>query len=79
LTVHFPSRTVCSTLISEVCHKKNYLPTGLARRATGDLNTLARRIFPLAPGYRTALLSRPDLAQHQTNTSHVILTKLVVT
>ena len=47
-------------LISEVSHKKNYSPAGLARRATGDLNTLARRIIPLAPGYRTALLSRPE-------------------
>ena len=39
--------------------KKKYLPAGLARRATGDLNTLARRIILLAPGYRTALSSRP--------------------
>ena len=55
---HFPSRTVCSTLISEFAIKK-LLPARLARRATCDLKTLTQRIIPLAPGYRTALLSRP--------------------
>ena len=32
----------------------------LARRASYDKKTLARQVIPLAPGYRTALLSRPD-------------------
>ena len=31
----------------------------LARRASYDKNTSARQVIPLAPGYRTALLSRP--------------------
>ena len=30
-----------------------------ARRASYDKKTLARQVIPLAPGYRTALLSRP--------------------
>ena len=42
-----------------ICHKKKLLDTQLARRATCDLKALARRIIPLAPGYRTALLSHP--------------------
>ena len=33
----------------------------LASRASYDKNTLARQVIPLAPGYRTALLSHPDL------------------
>ena len=32
----------------------------LARRASCDKKTLARQVIPLAPGYRTALSSRPD-------------------
>ena len=32
----------------------------LARRASSDKKTLARQVIPLAPGYRTALSSRPD-------------------
>ena len=52
------SLTNCSTLISEFAIKK-LLAARLACRATCDLKTLARRIIPLAPGYRTALLSRP--------------------
>ena len=32
----------------------------LARRASYDKKTLARQVIPLAPGYRTALSSRPD-------------------
>ena len=32
----------------------------LARRASYDRKTLARQVIPLAPGYRTALSSRPD-------------------
>ena len=31
----------------------------LARRASYDRKTLARQVIPLAPGYRTALSSRP--------------------
>ena len=31
----------------------------LARRASYDKKTLARQVIPLAPGYRTALSSRP--------------------
>ena len=31
----------------------------LARRASCDKKTLARQVIPLAPGYRTALSSRP--------------------
>ena len=31
----------------------------LAIRASYDKKTLARQVIPLAPGYRTALLSRP--------------------
>ena len=33
----------------------------LARRASYDKKTLARQVSPPAPGYRTALLSRPDV------------------
>ena len=33
----------------------------LARRASYDKKTLARQVIPLAPGYRTALSSRPAL------------------
>ena len=33
----------------------------LARRASYDKKTLARQVFPLAPGYRTALSSRPGI------------------
>ena len=32
----------------------------LARRASCDKKTLARQVIPLAPGYRTALSSRPE-------------------
>ena len=31
----------------------------LARRASCDKKTLARQVIPLAPGYQTALSSRP--------------------
>ena len=31
----------------------------LARQASYDKKTLAQKVIPLAPGYRTALLSRP--------------------
>ena len=34
-------------------------PKVLARRASYDKKTLARQVIPLAPGYRTALSSRP--------------------
>ena len=34
----------------------------LARRASCDKKTLARQVIPLAPGYRTALSSRPARA-----------------
>ena len=61
---HFPSRTVCSTLISEFAIKK-LLAARLVRRATCDLKTLARRIIPLAPGYRTALLSCPEVCSDE--------------
>ena len=33
----------------------------LARRASYDKKMLARQVIPLAPGYRTALSSRPDI------------------
>ena len=33
----------------------------LARRASYAKKTLAQRVIPLVPGYRTALLSRPDI------------------
>ena len=36
----------------------------LARRASNDKKKLARQVIPLAPGYRTALLSRPVLLEH---------------
>ena len=32
----------------------------LARRASYDKKTLTRQVIPLAPGYRTALSSRPE-------------------
>ena len=32
----------------------------LARRASYSKKTLARQVIPLAPGYRTALSSRPE-------------------
>ena len=35
-----------------------------ARRASYDKKTLARQVIPLAPGYRTALLSRPVVAEN---------------
>ena len=35
----------------------------LARRASYDKKTLARQVIPLAPGYRTALSSRPAVGQ----------------
>ena len=53
--------------VSEFAIKKKLLAAQLARRATCDLKTLARRIIPLAPGYRTALLSRPARPQFMEN------------
>ena len=35
----------------------------LARWASYNKKTLARQVIPLAPGYRTALLSRPGYAK----------------
>ena len=36
----------------------------LARRASYDKKALAQQVIPLALGYRTALLSRPVLANN---------------
>ena len=38
----------------------------LAHRASYDKKTLARQVIPLAPGYRTALSSRPEQIQRAT-------------
>ena len=41
----------------------------LACRASYNKETLARQVIPLAPGYRTALLSRPVVSFKQLNSN----------
>ena len=42
----------------------------LAHRASYDKKTLARQVIPLAPGYRTALSSRPEFLHKLTKTPY---------
>ena len=58
---HFLSGAFCYTLFgikAQFIIRKEE-PTVLAHRASYDKKTLARQVIPLAPGYRTALSSRP--------------------
>lgn len=44
----------------------------LARRASCDKKTLPRQVIPLAPGYWTALSSRPVIIQCQVTKYHQV-------
>ena len=60
-------------------------PKVLACRASYDKKTLARQVIPLAPGYRTALLSRPahatcpiSLFNTKTETSNSVSKRYII-
>ena len=63
LRSHFVSGAFCYTRFSIKAQViiRNEEPTVLAHRASCNKKTLARQVISLAPGYRTALSSRPAL------------------
>ena len=70
-TIIWPRNVIISVLSGTFCNTpfdiqaqfiiRKEEPTVLARRASYAKKTLARQVVPLAQGYRTALLSRPEL------------------